>query len=109
MIFVQLVHASVWLGIAWMMVFRAIRLGPDTRWVITLAISGIGTVAAGYAIAPFIPAWQFEVRKLDLLLGGALFALFAGFGPLWHCGAPEVVQRAFHATGADSSRKQAGR
>ncbi len=102
MIFVNLIHTILWLSIACMMVLRAIRLGPDTRWVITLAISAVGTVSIGYAMAPFISAWGFEVRLLDLLLGGSLFTMFAGFGPLWEFGAPGIVQR------FDSSRKQAG-
>lgn len=88
-----LVHLYVWGGIAWMMFCRAIRLGPDTRHIIHLSISGVGTLAIASAIAPLVPGWQYAVRPLDLLIGGALFALFAGFERSWRNGPPEGVAR----------------
>ena len=91
--FATLIHLYVWAGVAWMMFCRVIRLGPDARSIIHYSVSGVGTVALAAAIAPLVPDWQYEVRPLDLMIGGALFALFAGFERSWRNGPPEGVRR----------------
>lgn len=96
MMFTECLHAYVWLGISWMMFCRIRKVGPGARVIIQFSLSAVATAAMAIAAAPFIADWQFAVRPLDLILGGSLFALFAGFERSWRNGPPDGVQSDMH-------------
>lgn len=91
MMYTECLHAYVWLGISWMMFCRIRKVGPGARVIIQFSLSAVATAAMAIAAAPFISDWQFTVRPLDLILGGSLFALFAGFERSWRNGPPDGV------------------
>ena len=89
----DIANLCIWSGVSWMMFCRAIKLDQQTRWLVTLSVSGLGAISAAQAIAPFVPTWDHNVRALDLLLGLVLFAFFGAFSTLWDRGVPAECQR----------------
>lgn len=87
------IRSALWLGIAWMMLCRLRKLGPESRLLLNICLSAAGAGALGQAIGIIVPWSQRWLIALDLMTIGGLFGLLLVFSGEWAAGAPAVTRR----------------
>ncbi len=89
----QLMRSALWLGVAWMMLCRARKIGPDSRRLVNISIACAGAGALGEALTLIVPWTARQAMAIDLLTVGGWFGLLMAFSSEWAGGAPEVTRR----------------
>lgn len=89
----DLIRSGLWLGVAWMMLCRLRKLGPESRKLLNASLSMAGAGALGEALAIVVPWSARQAAALELLAVGGLFGLLLVFSSEWADGAPAVTRR----------------
>lgn len=89
----ELIRSALWLGIAWMMLCRLRKLGPESRKLINISLSMAGAGALGEALAIVVPWTTRQAMAIDLITAGGLFGLLLVFSSEWASDAPAVTRR----------------
>ena len=89
----DLVRSGLWLGVAWMMLCRLRKLGPESRRLLNISLSMAGAGALGEALAIVVPWSARQAMAIDLLAVGGLFGLLLVFSSEWADAPPAVTRR----------------